>query len=92
MRVVARHHLFGSDELSARAEVVAPQLARAYAGLSAATAAQLNASEQLNITLNGQALSLPVQISDTLADGAVSLPQGYAMALTSWATLAGDHA
>lgn len=92
LRVVARHHLFGSDELSARAEVVAPQLARAYAGLSAATAAQLNASEQLNITLNGQALSLPVQISDTLADGAVSLPQGYAMALTSWATLAGDHA
>ena len=92
LRIVARHHLFGSDELSARAAVVAPRIAEAFAALSSATAAslQLNAGDTLALSIDGEALTLPVQISESLADGVVSLPQGYGecavASQASWAT------
>lgn len=92
LRIVARHHLFGSDELSARAAVVAPRIAEAFAALSSATAAslQLNAGDTLALSIDGEALALPVQISESLIDGVVSLPQGYGecavASQASWAT------
>ncbi|MEO6698718.1 MAG: NADH-quinone oxidoreductase subunit G, partial [Paraperlucidibaca sp.] len=99
LRIVVRHHLFGSDELSARAAVVAPRIAEAFAGLSPVTAArlQLGAGDTLTLSINGEAVSLPVQFSASLADGAVSLPQGYGVCASAlqerWvASIAGGHA
>jgi NADH-quinone oxidoreductase subunit G len=86
LRIVTRHHLFGSDELSARAAVAAPRIAEAFAGLSPATAAslQLGAGDNVELSINGEALSLPVQLSTSLADGAVSLPHGYGVCAAAW--------
>ncbi|CBL45453.1 NADH dehydrogenase I, chain G [gamma proteobacterium HdN1] len=79
-RVVPSYHLFGSEELSARAEVTESVQVAPYIGISEAHAAALKVGEgaTLSITVGGHALTLPVKILNGLPAGLVALPQGVA--------------
>jgi len=98
LRVLPLYHLFGSEEMTARAEVTQSRIPDAYAALSAATAASLGvqAGGRLAVQVGDVALSLPAIISDTLPAGAVGLPVGLPgqprFALDAWATVQGAMA
>ncbi len=98
LRVLPLYHLFGSEEMSVRAEVTESRVPDAYAALSAATAATLGvqAGGRVAVTVDDVALSLPVSISDTLPTGAVGLPVGLPgqprFTLNAWATVQGVSA
>lgn len=78
-QVVALHHLFGSEELSVRAEPVQKRLEEAYVALNAEAATRLNLSngQSVSFRVAGQELRLPLRIVDDLADGALGLPVGF---------------
>ncbi len=98
LRVLPLYHLFGSEEMTVRAEVTESRIPEAYAALSAATAAALGvqAGASLSVVVNDVALSLPAVISDTLPAGSVGLPVGLPgqprFALNAWATVQGVSA
>lgn len=79
-QVVALHHLFGSEELSVRAEPVQKRLEEAYVALNAEAATRLNLKEgqAISFRMAGQALRLPLRVLDELADGVLGLPAGFA--------------
>jgi NADH-quinone oxidoreductase subunit G len=77
LRVVPMHHIFGSDEMSARAEVIAGRAPQAYVALSAADAQRLGVKAHAQISVvGGASAKLAVRISDALAVGSVGLPVG----------------
>ena len=71
-------HIFGSDELSARAPPLATLIPAPYVALNPADADALGAAEntQLDITLPGEEVRLPLQRKPALARGTVGLPIG----------------
>lgn len=77
-RVAPYYHLFGSDEMSQRADVIQQRMPQAYVMVNSADAAQLgvNAGAWLEFNCAGQTLRLPVRLSKTLAQGQVGLPLG----------------
>ncbi|MNF28737.1 NADH-quinone oxidoreductase subunit G [compost metagenome] len=77
-QVVPLHHLFGSEELSARATPVQERIPRPYVALAKAEAERLGLSEGalLSLSVDGQALRLPLQVRDELAVGLIGLPVG----------------
>lgn len=79
-QVVALHHLFGSEELSVRAEPVQKRLEEAYVALNADAAARLNLKEgqAISFRMANQELRLPLRVLDELADGVLGLPAGFA--------------
>ncbi|MCK9532435.1 MAG: NADH-quinone oxidoreductase subunit NuoG [Gammaproteobacteria bacterium] len=74
---VAVHHLFGSEELSARAPAVAMLAPAPYVVMNARVAAQYGCAEgdSAVVEVAGARHALPVRI-DALADGVVGLPIG----------------
>jgi NADH-quinone oxidoreductase subunit G len=72
------HHIFGSDELSSRAPVMAERLATAYVSLSTADAQRLRVADQQTIVLglNMKLLKLTARIDEMQAEGTVGLPIG----------------
>jgi NADH-quinone oxidoreductase subunit G len=76
MRLVVLSHIFGSDELSARAPVIAGRAAQPYVAVSAADAQRLALGSRATVTLGGVSLGLPVQVSPALTTGSVGLPVG----------------
>jgi NADH-quinone oxidoreductase subunit G len=78
LQAVALHHLFGSDETSAGAAPLQERIPVPYALLAKAEAQRLGVNDGalLSLTVNGQALRLPVQITEELAIGIVGLPVG----------------
>jgi len=93
LRVVPIHHLFGSDEMAAKAPVTESRNATAYVALSAATAAQLTVGADAVVMVRAGAGSakLPVRIDDSLPTGSVGLPVGLGdqplVARQGWATI-----
>ncbi len=77
-RVVAAHHIFGSEELSALAPGIAKLAPQPYAGLSPDDANDMSLSpgQEVEVTLAGQTLRLPVRILQGLPRGMVALPVG----------------
>ena len=77
-QVVALHHLFGSDEMSARATPVQARIPQPYVALAKAEADRLGVNDGalLNLSVGGQALCLPLQVREDLAVGLVGLPAG----------------
>ncbi len=73
-RTVALHHIFGSDELSLRAEVIAGRAPQPYVALPA-TAAYAE-GETIELVIDGEQHVLPVRHSATLAADCVGLPAG----------------
>lgn len=78
LRLLPLHHLFGSEEMSARAPVMSSRLAVARAALSLADAEQLGLAEGDTVSLQwpGAVLRLPLRLSAELPAGCVGLPQG----------------
>ncbi|HEY3699015.1 MAG TPA: NADH-quinone oxidoreductase subunit NuoG [Spongiibacteraceae bacterium] len=93
-RVVPLQHLFGSEELSARAAPVQTRIPTAYIVLSTLDATQLGLqqNECVTVTLGASTFDLAVQISAELAAGTVGLPIGIdgipVTAINGWARLA----
>lgn len=77
-RVLPLYHLYGSDELSSRAEVVAERIPAPYVLLSAADAATLDVAEgaRVKVQIGNASTQLPVRISAQLAAGCIGLPSG----------------
>src|SRR5690606_1612003 len=77
-RVLPLQHIFGSEELSARAAPMQTRIPAAYAVISSAAAVALNisAGQSVEVVIDGQALTLPVQISAVFPDGCIGLPEG----------------
>ncbi|MGK2913175.1 MAG: NADH-quinone oxidoreductase subunit NuoG [Porticoccaceae bacterium] len=80
LRVLPLYHIFGSDELSAKAAAVASLVPQPYVALATADASHLGivADTEIAITIGGQPLRLPVRISGSLAAGTAGLPMGLA--------------
>ena len=76
--VVPLTHIFGSDELSARAAALASLIPTPYVALNPADADALGAAENasLDITLPGGAVRLPLQRRPGIPRGTVGLPIG----------------
>lgn len=72
------YHLFGSEELTAKASVCADRIPAAYAAISEADANRLGVNDEAHVIvrLPQQNLRLPVKISKTLAAGVIGLPVG----------------
>jgi NADH-quinone oxidoreductase subunit G len=77
-QVVPCHHLFGSEESSARAAPIQARMPGPYALLGEADAARLGLAEgcQLSLQVAGQSLRLPLRISTELGQGLLGLPLG----------------
>jgi NADH-quinone oxidoreductase subunit G len=80
LQAVALHHLFGSEETSAGAAPLQTRIPAAYALLAKVEADRLGVSDGalLSMSVAGQSLRLPVQITEELAIGVVGLPVGLA--------------
>ena len=79
-QAVPVHHLFGSEEMSARAAPIQARIPAAYVALAKSEADRLGVNEGalLSLTLSGQILRLPLRISEELSAGLVALPVGLA--------------
>ena len=77
-QVAPLHHLFGSEENSARAKPIQERMPEPYVALARDEAARLGVNDGalLALHVNGQALRLPLQVRDDLAVGLVGLPVG----------------
>jgi len=91
--IVPLHHIFGSEELSARAPAVAQRIPTPYIMLHTSDAASLKLREgdRFAFSMEGETYSLPVNISEHIPVGVGGVPYGletipYAV-LPEWATI-----
>ena len=77
-QVAPLHHLFGSEENSARAKPIQERMPESYVALARDEADRLGVNDGalLSLTVAGQTLRLPLQIPQVLAIGVVGLPVG----------------
>ena len=73
------YHLFGSEELSQRSDVIQERMPEAYVALSSVDAEKLNIREgqQVALSCDGNELTLTARVSESLAAGLVGLPLGF---------------
>jgi NADH-quinone oxidoreductase subunit G len=78
-KAVPIHHLFGSEETSARSETFQERIPEVYVALAKADADRLgvNPGTKVSVTVGGQALSLPLVVKPGLAAGLIGLPVGF---------------
>ncbi|TWI53121.1 NADH-quinone oxidoreductase subunit G [Pseudomonas duriflava] len=78
-KAVPIHHLFGSEETSARSETFQERIPEVYVALAKADADRLgvNPGAKVSVTIAGQALSLPLMVKPGLAAGLIGLPVGF---------------
>lgn len=76
--IAANYRLFGSDELSAKSEVMRERAGQHYLTLNPTDAEQLGLNEGTvaEFSVDGSNWSLPVKVSKALASGIVGLPLG----------------
>jgi len=72
------HHIFGSDELSARSAVLKQRIPKAYVLLSSDSKQDIDVQEGalLELEIGHRTYSLPVRFSESLQRGVAALPQG----------------
>ncbi|MBK5145327.1 NADH-quinone oxidoreductase subunit NuoG [Budviciaceae bacterium BWR-B9] len=77
-QVAPYYHLFGSDEMSQRSDVIQQRMPEAYVMLNPQDAAKLsvNVGSVVAFSCEGSDLKLPVRISDALEAGFIGLPLG----------------
>jgi NADH-quinone oxidoreductase subunit G len=91
--MVGLHHIFGSEELSARGAAVAKRVPKSYVMISVMDATDLNivAGSTLKFEVNRQAYDLPVEINASLPKGVAGMPYGLPglpfVDLPAWAIL-----
>lgn len=92
------HHIFGSDELSARAPVMASRIPEGYVSLSERDAQRLRIADQQTVIvgLNMKLLKLTARIDLTQPEGTLGVPVGLAgvpvVQGNEWATVVGEGA
>jgi NADH-quinone oxidoreductase subunit G len=76
--VVPIHHIFGSDELSTKSQVLTQRIPQPYVLLSESSKTELNIKEgdKLFFEIEGQSYELPVKFASCLPKGVAGLPQG----------------
>ncbi len=76
--MVPLHHIFGSEELSARSPAVAQRSSKSYVAVNSEDAVQfkIQNGQLLAFEVDGQAYRLPVIISPALPRGVAGLPYG----------------
>jgi NADH-quinone oxidoreductase subunit G len=76
--IVSLHHIFGSEELSAKAAAVSQRIPSRYVLLHTGDAAALRLSDgdMLSFDIEGQPFSLPVKISAAIPVGVAGIPYG----------------
>jgi NADH-quinone oxidoreductase subunit G len=76
--LVALHHIFGSEELSARGLAVSKRVPESYVMINIDDARELNLEERtvLGFEVNRQPYQLPVKISATIPKGMAGMPYG----------------
>lgn len=91
--VVPLHHIFGSDELSARASSVSQRIPEPQVYLAAADCSKLklNEGDILEFEVEGKSFKLPVKYSTVITSGiagyVIALNQIDYISLPAWATL-----
>lgn len=77
-QITPLYHLFGSEELSARAPVTATQLPRPYVALHPDEAAQLQltAGQTVRVALGERVFEAPLELRASLASGVIGIPAG----------------
>ena len=77
-QIAPYYHLFGSEEMSQRSDVIQQRMPAPYVMVNPADAATLGVNLGTLVEFNcaGQTLRLPVRLSETLARGQVGLPLG----------------
>lgn len=76
--LVPLHHIFGSDELSAKSHAVAQRIGSLYILLSAHDASEYHLQDNLfSFSIEGQSYKLPVHITNDLPAGMAAVPYGY---------------
>ena len=89
---VPLYHIFGSEALSARAPAVAERAPPPYAAMHPDDMSRLSVAEgdELELSLQGTSVALPVQAHTSLARGTVGVPVGLRglehMAALDWPT------
>ena len=92
------HHIFGSDELSARAPVMESRIPTAYVSLSERDAKRLRIADEQTVIvgLNMKLLKLTARIDATQPEGTLGVPVGLAgvpvVQGNEWATVVGEGA
>jgi NADH-quinone oxidoreductase subunit G len=78
LRVLPLYHLFGSEEMTSRAEPVQERIAEAYVALSTADASRLGLADgsRASVKVGDELLQLAVRVSTTLPAGTLGLPVG----------------
>jgi NADH-quinone oxidoreductase subunit G len=78
--VVPLQHIYGSEELSAKAPAVAERVVKPYVLVSAWNAGELGLAEgqTLAFDIEGQSYMLPVKISTVMKRNVIGLPYGLA--------------
>jgi NADH-quinone oxidoreductase subunit G len=91
--MVSLHHIFGSEELSARGAAISKRVPKSYVMLNAQDAAELNvtAGSVLQFEVTRQLYQLPVEISASIPKGVGGMPYGLPglpfIDLPAWAVL-----
>ncbi len=92
------HHIFGSDELSARAPVMESRIPTAYVSLSERDAKRLRIADEQTVIvgLNMKLLKITARIDPTQPEGTLGVPVGLAgvpvVQGNEWATVVGEGA
>ncbi len=76
--IVPVHHIFGSEELSAKSASVSKRVPSPYLLLNRSDGVKLKLSEgwTLDFEIGGQYYRLPIKFSDSIAQGVAGLPTG----------------
>ena len=77
-RVLALHRHFGGEELSSRAQPIIERAPQAMVVINSMDAKRLGINSKATIVVEGQTLSLATHLSDTLPQGTIGLPVGFA--------------
>jgi NADH-quinone oxidoreductase subunit G len=91
--LVALHHIYGSEELSARAKSVAQRLPQHYVMVNTQDASELKVENgaHLHFEVNRHNYQLPVRVSDSIPKGMAGMPYGLPglpfIDLPAWAIL-----
>lgn len=75
---VPLHHIFGSEELSARGEAISKRMPTSYVMINAIDAAEQNFSQgqPIDFHIEGQPYRLPVVVNSSIPKGMAGLPYG----------------
>jgi NADH-quinone oxidoreductase subunit G len=91
--IVPMHHIFGSEELSAKSVAVSKRVPHHYLLLNKEDAGnlKLREGEEIEIEMDGQLLRLPVKLSASILSGVAGLPVGLPklpfVELSGWGSL-----